>query len=94
MNASYPDGINDAFSEFDAKALASASVAQAHAAKLTSGEEVIVKIIRPNIWDQIKEDMNILFLMANLLDKFSITRVELIKVLRTIKKQFCMSLTR
>ena len=34
MNASYPDGINDAFSEFDAKALASASVAQAHAAKL------------------------------------------------------------
>ena len=74
MNASYPDGISQIFSEFDAKALASASVAQAHTAKLKSGEEVIVKIIRPNIWDLIKEDMNILFLMANLLDKFSLTK--------------------
>ena len=87
MNASYPDGINDVFSEFDAKALASASVAQAHAAKLTSGEEVIVKIIRPNIWDQIKEDMNILFLMANLLDKFSITkRLKPIEVVEDYQK--------
>ena len=74
MSKTYPDGIDEIFSEFDAKALASASVAQAHAAKLISGEEVIVKIIRPNIWEQIKEDMNILFLMANLLNKFSIAK--------------------
>jgi len=74
MSETYPDGIDEIFSEFDAKALASASVAQAHAAKLISGEEVIVKIIRPNIWGQIKEDMNILFLMANLLSKFSIAK--------------------
>ena len=74
MHESYPNGINSVFSQFDANALASASVAQAHAATLVSGEEVIVKIIRPNIWDQIKEDMNILFLIANLLNKFTIAK--------------------
>ena len=74
MHESYPDGINSVFSQFDSNALASASVAQAHAATLISGEEVIVKIIRPNIWDQIKEDMNILFLIANLLNKFTIAK--------------------
>ena len=47
MHESYPDGINSVFSQFDSNALASASVAQAHAATLISGEEVIVKIIRP-----------------------------------------------
>ena len=74
MHESYPDGINSVFSQFDSNALASASVAQAHAATLISGEEVIVKIIRPNIWDQIKEDMNILSLIANLLNKFTIAK--------------------
>ena len=74
MHESYPNGINSVFSQFDSNALASASVAQAHAATLISGEEVIVKIIRPNIWDQIKEDMNILFLIANLLNKFTIAK--------------------
>ena len=38
MHESYPDGINSVFSQFDEKALASASVAQAHAATLVSGE--------------------------------------------------------
>ncbi len=87
MQASYPDGIDGIFSEFDAKALASASVAQAHAARLVSGEEVIVKIIRPNIWDQIEEDMNILLLMANLLNKFSIAkRLKPIEVVKDYQK--------
>ena len=87
MTETYPDGIDEIFSEFDAKALASASVAQAHAARLISGEEVIVKIIRPNIWEQIKEDMNILFLIANLLSKFSIAkRLKPIEVVKDYQK--------
>ena len=87
MTETYPDGIEEIFSEFDAKALASASVAQAHAARLISGEEVIVKIIRPNIWEQIKEDMNILFLIANLLSKFSIAkRLKPIEVVKDYQK--------
>ena len=39
------------FKSFDAKAFASASVAQAHLAQLHTGEEVVVKILRPGILD-------------------------------------------
>lgn len=74
MKTSYPEGLGEIFLEFDEKPLASASVAQAHAATLKSGEEVIVKIIRPNLWSQIEEDMNILFLIADLLENFSIAK--------------------
>ena len=37
----------DVFAELDTQALASASVAQVHSARLLSGEEVVVKVIRP-----------------------------------------------
>ena len=37
------------FRDFSPDALASASIAQVHAATLTSGEEVVVKVRRPNI---------------------------------------------
>src|SRR3990167_5871326 len=41
--------IEEAFSEFDMNALASASIAQVHAAKLLGGEAVVVKVLRPHI---------------------------------------------
>src|SRR3712207_7526581 len=47
--------IKKAFKSFDEKPLASASIAQVHKATLFSGENVIVKIQRPNI----KKQMNI-----------------------------------
>ena len=59
------------FADFDKEAFASASIAQAHLATLQSGEEVIVKILRPNIWEAIEKDMEILFLFARLLENYS-----------------------
>ena len=44
------------FADFDKKAFASASIAQAHLATLHSGEEVVVKILRPKIWEAIEKD--------------------------------------
>ena len=41
--------IHDTFSEFDMTALASASIAQVHAATLLTGESVVVKVLRPDI---------------------------------------------
>ena len=61
----------DIFTDFDSNAFASASIAQAHLATLKSGEEVIVKILRPNIWEAIEKDMEILILCAKLINNYS-----------------------
>ncbi len=48
--------------------MASASVAQVHEALLYSGEEVVVKVIRPGIEKTIKKDMAVLFTIAQLVE--------------------------
>ncbi|GDX84037.1 putative protein kinase UbiB [Methylococcaceae bacterium] len=62
--------INEAFAEFDAEPLASASVAQVHTAKLHTGEEVVVKVLRPNIAPQIASDMALLYELARIAEYF------------------------
>lgn len=53
------------FDEFDPQPLASASIGQVHAGKLKSGQSVIVKVQRPDVAQQIEEDLEILSGMAN-----------------------------
>ena len=54
----------DVFAYFDPQPLASASMAQVHAATLKSGEDVVVKILRPNMYNIICQDVNILKTIA------------------------------
>lgn len=56
--------VSEAFARFDSKPLASASVAQVHAAQLKSGEDVVVKVIRPGLKPIIRQDLAWLFLLA------------------------------
>ena len=63
--------LESAFARFDITPLASASIAQVHAAQLKSGEEVVVKVIRPNLLPVIKQDIAWLFLLARLAEKIS-----------------------
>jgi ubiquinone biosynthesis protein len=57
------------FTSFDEKPLASASMAQVHAATLAStGEAVVVKVQRPGIADQVRGDAAILVVLAQLLE--------------------------
>ena len=58
------------FAEFDPVPLASASVAQVHCARLHSGEEVIVKVLRPDIEDKIHSDVGLLYELARLAEHF------------------------
>ncbi|MGP9642366.1 MULTISPECIES: ubiquinone biosynthesis regulatory protein kinase UbiB [unclassified Halomonas] len=58
-----------AFAEFEQAPLASASIAQVHAAKLHSGEEVVVKIIRPGIDRIMRQDMALMYQVAKLFAK-------------------------
>ena len=47
VECSYGRPLEEVFSSFDEQALGSASIAQAHAAVLCSGEQVVVKVQRP-----------------------------------------------
>ncbi len=58
--------IHELFGEFGHDALASASIAQVHAARLKSGESVVVKVVRPGIERQIERDLELLKAMARL----------------------------
>jgi len=48
------------FASFDSVPLAAASIGQAHAATLSDGTEVVVKVRRPGVVEQIEEDLEIL----------------------------------
>ncbi|MDC9725560.1 MAG: ubiquinone biosynthesis regulatory protein kinase UbiB [Gammaproteobacteria bacterium] len=58
------------FSQIDEQPLASASIAQVHAAKLIDGSDVIIKIVRPNIERQIRRDVELLHTLAGLAHRF------------------------
>ncbi len=62
--------INEAFASFEINPLASASIAQVHAATLLDGQEVVVKILRPNIQKVIKRDVALMLNVANLADRY------------------------
>ncbi len=62
--------IAEIFSKFDSAPLASASVAQIHVGTLHSGEDVAVKVIRPGIEKTIRQDLNVLFLIARIVENF------------------------
>ncbi|MCI4569085.1 ubiquinone biosynthesis regulatory protein kinase UbiB [Lysobacter sp. CFH 32150] len=61
--------IKVAFERFDTTPLASASVAQVHAATLPGGREVVVKVLRPEIEKQIAADVALLKTMAGIVDR-------------------------
>ncbi|WP_341960504.1 ubiquinone biosynthesis regulatory protein kinase UbiB [Pseudomonas sp. RC10] len=63
--------INDVFSRFDVAPLASASVAQVHAARLKTGEEVVVKVVRPGLKPVIGSDLAWLFILAKIAERLS-----------------------
>ncbi len=63
--------VSELFSEFSSEPLASASIAQVHAAKLYSGEDVVVKVIRPGIEKTIRQDIGLLYKLAHFFAKTS-----------------------
>jgi ubiquinone biosynthesis protein len=61
--------VAEIFSDFDETPLASASIAQVHPATLHSGQAVVVKVLRPDIAQQIKADIGLLRHLANFADR-------------------------
>ena len=61
--------VNTLFARFDEQPLAAASIAQVHTAALHDGREVVVKVTRPNIRQQILHDFEILDWLGAALEK-------------------------
>ncbi len=62
--------LNEIFLHFDEIPLAAASIGQVHRAQLKTGEEVIVKVQRPGIRRIIEVDLEILYHLATLIEKY------------------------
>ncbi len=70
IEASLGKPVTELFAEFEADPMASASVAQVHAATLPTGQQVVVKVLRPGIEKVIHQDLALMYLMAGLLEKY------------------------
>jgi ubiquinone biosynthesis protein len=62
--------LDECYSEFSREPLAAASIAQVHAAKLHDGREVIVKVLRPRVREEIESDLEVLFEIATLAERY------------------------
>lgn len=60
------------FAHINTTSLASASIAQVHEATLKDGTEVVLKVVRPDIGEQIRADMRHLQQVAGLIDRHAV----------------------
>jgi ubiquinone biosynthesis protein len=58
------------FASFEREALAAASIAQVHAARLKTGEDVVVKLLRPRVRELIEQDLTVLHALARLAERW------------------------
>ena len=64
---------DELFETFDLNPLASASIAQVHAATLPGGDDVVVKVQRPGIAQQVEADLRVLHALARVIERVSST---------------------
>ena len=70
IEEAYGEPVATVFERFDDEPLAAASIAQVHTAKLKAGTEVIVKVLRPGVEEQIERDLGVLRMVAGLADRY------------------------
>ena len=64
--------IDEIFLEFDETPLASASIAQVHAAKMKDGREMIVKVVRPDVEEIIRRDLGLMYFLAEKVERYTV----------------------
>lgn len=70
LKTEYGQRRDEIFESVDPSPLGSASIAQVHKARLKSGDDVVIKIQRPGLLKTIDEDLNVLYMLAELLYKY------------------------
>ena len=69
--SAYGKPAEEVFERFDDEPLAAASIAQVHTARLRSGEEVVVKVVRPGVRELIERDLEVMYVLAGLARDYS-----------------------
>ncbi|MFW5801561.1 MAG: ABC1 kinase family protein [Spirochaeta sp.] len=62
--------LNQVYKHIDEEPIASASIAQVHRVTLFSGVHAVAKVQRPNIWDNMSIDLDILSALAHLVERY------------------------
>lgn len=70
IEAEYQQPLDAWFAHFESEPMASASIAQVHAARMHTGEDVIVKVVRPGIESAIDRDLRVLYTFARLAQRY------------------------
>lgn len=70
IEARFQQPLATLFAEFDDTPLASASIAQVHAATLLTGEKVVVKVLRPGVKKMIRQDIELMYVLAELTRRY------------------------
>jgi len=70
VERAYGRPLGEMFLSFEENALAAASIAQVHAARLPGGQEVVVKVLRPGMRAVIERDLEVLHALADLAQRY------------------------
>jgi ubiquinone biosynthesis protein len=70
IERAYERSLTDVFASFDETPLAAATIAQVHPARLKEGPEVVVKVVRPGIRPLIERDLEVLYTLAQLANRY------------------------
>lgn len=70
IESAFQKPLLEIFKSFDDSPIAAASIAQVHGAVLPNGQEVVVKVVRPNIHKIIKRDIGLMEVLANMVERY------------------------
>ena len=70
IEKAFKEPVSKTFAEFSVEPLASASIAQVHAAKLHNGTDVIVKVLRPGVHKQVRKDLELMHTLASIAHRY------------------------
>lgn len=70
IEKAFGTSVDELFATFDRQPLASASMAQVHAATLKNGRDVVVKVLRPQMRKIIEQDLHIMYTIARLAERY------------------------
>lgn len=86
--------IAEMFSAFELNAVAAASIAQVHFAVTSAGEEVAVKVLRPNIEAAFARDLDLFYWLARIIHRTrpDLRRLKPIEVVRTFAESVQMEM--
>jgi ubiquinone biosynthesis protein len=70
IEQAFDEPLDTLFAHIEPEPMASASIAQVHAAQLVSGEQVVIKLVRPGIEPLIRRDVDLLYTLAAFAERY------------------------